>query len=252
MAHIAERMTSHYQGMVSGLSVTSCPDPTQIAAYAREVHPEIMFGVPRVWEKVYLGVNAALAADPEKQQKFEEGLAAALEIKAAERAGTATQEQKDTWAFLDAVAFSQVRALLGLDALMVAITGAAPIPRPILEWFNAIGIPMSEIYGMSETSGPMTWDAWAIRPGTVGRAIPGCEVVIADDGEVICRGGNIFQGYLNAPGEDGRDAERRLAPLGRHRGDGRGRLPQDRRPQEGADHHLGRARTSARPTWRPR
>ena len=199
MAHIAERMTSHYQGMVSGLSVTSCPDPTQIAAYAREVHPEIMFGVPRVWEKVYLGVTAALAADPEKQQKFEEGLAAALEIKAAERAGTATQEQKDTWAFLDAVAFSQVRALLGLDALMVAITGAAPIPRPILEWFNAVGIPMSEIYGMSETSGPMTWDAWAIRPGTVGRAIPGCEVVIADDGEVTCRGGNIFQGYLNAP-----------------------------------------------------
>jgi long-subunit acyl-CoA synthetase (AMP-forming) len=199
MAHIAERMTSHYQGMVSGLSVTSCPDPTQIAAYAREVHPEIMFGVPRVWEKVYLGVTAALAADPEKQQKFEEGLAAALEIKAAERAGTATQEQKDTWAFLDAVAFGQVRALLGLDALMVAITGAAPIPRPILEWFNAIGIPMSEIYGMSETSGPMTWDAWAIRPGTVGRAIPGCEVVIAEDGEVICRGGNIFQGYLNAP-----------------------------------------------------
>ena len=107
MAHIAERMTSHYQGMVLGLSVTSCPDPTQIAAYAREVHPEIMFGVPRVWEKVYPGVNAALAADPEKQQKFDEGLAAALEIKAAERAGTATQEQKDTWAFLDAVAFAR-------------------------------------------------------------------------------------------------------------------------------------------------
>ena len=58
---------------------------------------------------------------------------------------------------------------------------------------------MSEIYGMSETSGPMTWDAWQIRPGTVGRAIPGCEVKIADDGEVICRGGNVFQGYLNQP-----------------------------------------------------
>ena len=113
MAHIAERMTSHYQGMMSGLTVTSCPDPTQIAAYAREVHPEIMFGVPRVWEKIYLGVNAALAADPEKQQKFDEGVAAALEIKAAERAGTATQEQKDTWAFLDAVAFATVRGLLG-------------------------------------------------------------------------------------------------------------------------------------------
>ena len=199
MAHIAERMTSHYQGMGAGLTVTSCPDPTQIATYTREVHPEVMFGVPRVWEKVYLGVNAALAADPEKKQKFEEGVAAALEIKAAERAGTATQEQMDTWAFLDAVAFSQVRQLLGLDAIVVAISGAAPIPRHILEWFNAIGVPMSEIYGMSESSGPMTWDAWDIRPGTVGRAIPGCEVVIAEDGEIICRGGNVFQGYLNQP-----------------------------------------------------
>ena len=159
----------------------------------------MMFGVPRVWEKVYLGVNAALAADPEKQQKFEEGLAAALEIKAAERAGSATQEQKDTWDFLDAVAFSQVRALLGLDALLVAITGAAPIPRSILEWFNAIGVPLSEIYGMSECSGPMTWDAWEIRPGTVGRAIPGCEVKLTDEGEVVCRGGNVFKGYLKQP-----------------------------------------------------
>ena len=73
MAHIAERMTSHYQGMLRGLAVTSCPDPTQIAAYAKEVHPELIFGVPRVWEKIYLGVNAALSADPERKQKFEEG-----------------------------------------------------------------------------------------------------------------------------------------------------------------------------------
>jgi long-subunit acyl-CoA synthetase (AMP-forming) len=199
MAHIAERMVSHYQGMILGFSVTCCPDPTQIATYAREVHPEILFGVPRVWEKVYLGVNAALAADPEKQQKFNEGVAAALEIKAAERAGTATQEQKDTWAFLDSVAFATVRELVGLDAVLVAVSGAAPIPRHVLEWFNAIGVPMGEVYGMSESSGPMTWDPFVIRPGTVGRAIPGCEVRIADDGEVICRGGNVFQGYLNQP-----------------------------------------------------
>ena len=197
MAHIAERMMSHYQGLTFGYTVTCCPDPAQVAAYAREVHPEIMFGVPRVWEKVYLGVNAALAADPEKKQKFDEGVALALEIKAAERAGTVTQEQKDTWAFLDAVAFSPVRTLIGIDAVEAAVTGAAPIPRMVLEWFNAIGVPMSEIYGMSESSGPMTWDAWDIRPGTVGRAIPGCEVLTAEDGEVICRGGNVFQGYLN-------------------------------------------------------
>jgi long-chain acyl-CoA synthetase len=199
MAHIAERMVSHYQGMILGLSVTCCPDVMAIANYARAVRPETIFGVPRVWEKIRAGVEAALAADPERRQKFDEGVAAAVAIKAAERAGTATSEQLETWAFLDAVAFSTVRQLVGLDAAIIASTGAAPIPRSTLEWFNAIGVPLSEVYGLSETSGPMTWDAHDIRPGTVGRAIPGCEVRLADDGEVVCRGGNVFVGYLNQP-----------------------------------------------------
>ncbi len=102
------------------------------------------------------------------------------------------------------MAFSQVRALVGLDEVVTAITGAAPIPATILEWFEAIGVPLSEIYGMSESSGPMTWSPERNKPGSVGQAIPGCEVTIADDGEVICRGGNVFQGYLRAAGEDGR------------------------------------------------
>ncbi|MCP3987848.1 MAG: AMP-binding protein, partial [Actinomycetia bacterium] len=68
MAHIAERLVSHYQALAFGLEVTCCPDPAQFAVYAGEVHPHIMFGVPRVWEKVYSGVQAALAADPEKEK----------------------------------------------------------------------------------------------------------------------------------------------------------------------------------------
>ena len=199
MAHIAERMSSHYQQLVLGYTVTCCPDPTLIANFAREVRPEIIFGVPRVWEKIYTGVNAALAADPDKQQKFNEGVTLALQIKEAERNGTATKEQLDTWAFLDAVAFSTVRDLVGLDQVRTAIRGAAPITREVLEWFNAIGVPLSEIYGLSETSGPMTWEPRRIRPGTVGPAIPGCEVRLAEDGEVLCRGGNVFQGYYNDP-----------------------------------------------------
>jgi long-chain acyl-CoA synthetase len=199
MAHIAERMMSHYQFMILGYAVYCCPDPNQLSTYLKEVRPEILFGVPRVWEKIYNGVNAALALDPEKKAKFDEGVAAAIDIGRAELAGTATQEQRDTWAFLNAVAFGQVRALVGLDAVLVAVTGAAPIPRPVLEWYNAIGVPLSEIYGMSESSGPMTWSPERNKPGSVGRAIPGCEVVIADDGEVICRGGNVFQGYLKQP-----------------------------------------------------
>jgi long-chain acyl-CoA synthetase len=201
MAHIAERLSSHYNGMRLGFTITCCPDPAQIAAYSREVHPEVMFGVPRVWEKVFLGVNAALAADPEKKQKFDEAVAAALPIMDARRNGTVTKEQQETWDFLDAVAFSTVRALVGFDSLRLGITGAAPIPREVLEWFNALGIPLSEIYGMSETTGPMTWEANPdkIKPGTVGPGIPGCEVAIADDGEVVCRGGNVFEGYFKAP-----------------------------------------------------
>jgi long-chain acyl-CoA synthetase len=201
MAHIAERITSHYSGMRQGFTITCCPDPAQIAAYTREVHPELMFGVPRVWEKVYLGVKAALAADAEKQQKFDEAVAAALSIMEARRHGTITEEQQGAWDFLDVVAFSTVRGLIGLDSLRLAITAAAPIPRQILEWFNAIGVPLTELYGMSETTGPMTWEARPerIKPGTVGPGIPGCEVRIAEDGEVICRGGNVFQGYFKAP-----------------------------------------------------
>jgi long-chain acyl-CoA synthetase len=199
MAHIAERMMSHYQAMMLGYSVYCCPDPTLLTSYLGAVKPEIMFGVPRVYEKIYAGVNAALSADPEKKAKFDEGVAAALEIKAAERAGTATQEQLDTWAFLDAVAFSTVRALVGIEEVKVAVTGAAPLPAAVLEWFNAIGVPLSEIYGMSESSGPMTWSPNANKPGSVGQAVVGCEIRIAEDGEVLARGGNVFQGYFKQP-----------------------------------------------------
>ena len=199
MAHIAERDISHYQALILGYSIYCCPEAAMLTTYLTAVRPEIMFGVPRVWEKIYNGVNAALAADPDREAKFDEGVAAALVIKEAERHGTATQEQLDTWAFLDAVAFSAVRALVGLDALQCAVTGAAPIPRSVLEWFNAIGVPLSEIYGMSESTGPMNWSPRANRPGAVGQAIPGCETALADDGEVLARGGNIFHGYLHQP-----------------------------------------------------
>ena len=163
------------------------------------MHPQLLFGVPRVFEKLYAGVNAALAADPERQGQFNDGVAAAIEINRAKFDGTATQEQLDTLAFLNAVAFDAVRGLVGLDALELAITGAAPLPAQILEWFNAIGVPLSEIYGMSESTGPMTWSPLRNKPGYVGQAIPGMEVKIAEDGEVIARGGNVFQGYLKQP-----------------------------------------------------
>ncbi len=199
MAHIAERMTSHYQGLVGGYEVTTCPDPSQIAAYLREVKPNIFFGVPRVVEKIYAGVNAALAADPEKAKQFDEAVEAAIPIVEARTWDKATPEQEETYRFLDEVAFAGVRGLVGLDDCDLAITGAAPLPAEILQWFRAIGVPMTEVYGMSESSGPMTLNCWKPKVGTVGTAIPGCEVKLADDGEVICRGGNVFLGYYKSP-----------------------------------------------------
>lgn len=200
MAHIAERMTGYYQAALAGYEVTCCPNPADIAAYAGEVHPHILFGVPRVWEKVYAGVNAALAADPEKKQKVDEAVEAAAPIAQKMAFGEASEEEIGTYEFLDAVAFSTIRDLVGLDQLRVAITGAAPIPAEMLAWFRTIGVPLSEVYGLSETSGPMTWAPYKVKPGYVGHACPGVEVKLAEeDQEICCRGGNVFQGYLDDP-----------------------------------------------------
>ena len=199
MAHIAERMVSHYQTLARGLEVTCCPDPTQFAAYASEIHPHLMFGVPRVWEKIYSGIQAALAADPEKEKAVREAVEAGGPIAEKMTWGTATAEEIETYEFLDAVAFSTIRELVGLDQLMAAITGAAPIPAELLAWFRTIGVPLSEIYGLSETTGPMTWAPYKVKAGSVGYACPGVEVELDEDGEVLCRGGNVFRGYLNQP-----------------------------------------------------
>lgn len=199
MAHIAERVTSHYSLLAMGYEVSCCPDPGQVADYAREVKPQIMFGVPRVWEKIHSRVMAAIHADAEKGQKFDEAVAAGEPLAQKMAWDEASDEEQATYAFLDEAAFAPVRQLLGFDELEVAISGAAPIPPELLAWYRSIGVPLSEIYGMSENTGPMCWEPYRIKPGTVGRAVPGLEVALADDGEIICRGGLVFQGYLDQP-----------------------------------------------------
>jgi long-chain acyl-CoA synthetase len=199
MAHVAERSTSHYGPAMFGQEVTCCPDATQLGLYLREVKPQIVFGVPRVWEKLYGGIQAAVSGDPDRAQKLKEAIGAAIGLVDKMHAGTATDQDRATYQFLDDVAFKNLRGLIGLDEAIIAITGAAPMPRDLQLWFRAIGVPISDVYGMSECCGPMTWSPLAAKPGTVGRAMPGVEVKLAEDGEIICRGGNVFSGYLKSP-----------------------------------------------------
>jgi long-chain acyl-CoA synthetase len=162
----------------------------------------MIFGVPRVWEKIHAGVMALVANEQDEQRR--KGMQQALEVgrKVAELQLDGKDVPDDLAAAheqAEAGALSLARGLIGLDQCEVAITGAAPISHEVLWFFRGIGVNLSEIYGMSESTGPMTWDAYEVRIGTVGRPIPGCTVELAEDGEVIFKGGNAFKGYLKEP-----------------------------------------------------
>ena len=195
MAHIAERMMSHYQPMLMAYEVSCCGDANLLPETLRESKPQILFGVPRVWEKIKSKVESVADLDPERSKALREAVQAASDIKQRERDGELREDDLATLDFLDDVAFKTVRELVGLDSLEYAVSGAAALPVDVLRWFEAIGVPMSEIYGMSESSGPMTWSPLANKPGYVGSVIPQGEIKIAEDGEVLYRGPNVFVGY---------------------------------------------------------
>lgn len=200
MAHIAERMVSHYQGITFANNVTCCPDTGQILQYLGAVRPEIFFGVPRVYEKAAATIGALVGADPEKAKAFADALALSNDIDARRRAGEAVPgDMLAEWQVADRDHLSPWRSILGLDQCISAASGAAPLAPETMAFFRGLGVPLSEIYGLSETCGPLTWEPFAIKPGTVGPAIPGAEIRLDVDGEVLARGGNIFHGYLNAP-----------------------------------------------------
>jgi long-chain acyl-CoA synthetase len=199
MAHVAERTVSHYNGIVNAFEVTTCPEPGLLVPYLVQTRPQFFFAVPRVWEKAHAALRAALGADPAKAEQFEKALEIGWEVSEAGARGEALPDAyEDLWALV-APALEAVRGQIGLDQCEVAMTGAAPIPYEILTFFRSLGVPLSEVYGLSETSGPMTWTPFRVKVGTVGPAIPGVEVTLDEDGEVLTRGGNVFRGYLNAP-----------------------------------------------------
>ncbi|MCU1429306.1 MAG: Long-chain-fatty-acid--CoA ligase [Actinomycetia bacterium] len=199
MAHIAERMSTHYLGMASAFEVTTCPEPGLAAQYLPHARPQTFFAVPRVWEKLHAGIANAMNADPQRAADGQAALEIGWEVSEYRARGEELPEAlRQRYAPVEPL-LTAVRQMIGLDHMQVAVTGAAPIPLEVLRFFRSLGVPLSEIYGLSETTGPMTWDPYRVRVGFVGRPMPGIEVRLAEDDEVCCRGGNIFRGYLNAP-----------------------------------------------------
>ncbi len=196
MAHIAERAVSHYGLILNGYEVSCCPDVDLLGEYLVQTRPQVVFGVPRVWEKIRARILTAVSVDPQREAALRQAIELATPIALARNWGTATDEQNALWDRLQDGGLRAVRELVGLDQVEHAITGAAPIPVSVIDWWNGLGVPLSEVYGMSENTGAMTWTPHRIKPGTVGPPLPGTEVRLAEDGEVLCRGPIVFPGYL--------------------------------------------------------
>jgi long-subunit acyl-CoA synthetase (AMP-forming) len=201
-AHIAERAAHHYLPVVFAAEITCCPDPRQIVTFLPAVRPTWFFAVPRIWEKLKSGLETMTAGLPDGQRQANEAaFAAALEKVRLEQRGEPIPDQLAAQvADADEQIFSQLRAQLGLDRIRVVNVGAAPTPVEVIEFFHAIGIPLAELWGMSETCGAGTVNPPdRIKIGTVGPPAPGLEVKLADDGEVLVRGGVVMLGYRNLP-----------------------------------------------------
>jgi long-chain acyl-CoA synthetase len=201
MAHIAERMVSYYSSIVRGSEVVPCPDINEMLTYLPAVRPAAFFGPPRVWEKLVAGIQAqVLSRGVDQAASFADALRVGREVQRLKAQGQEPAgELAQTWAFVDEIAFAPIRRLIGLDEAEWVSSGAAPVPAEVIEFLRDIGLPMSEIYGMSENCGGMTWEPHLVKPGRVGRAYPGVEVITAEDGEVLCRGPIVFPGYLDDP-----------------------------------------------------
>ncbi len=201
-AHIAERGANYYLPVVKGLEIVVCPDPREIVQFLQQAPPTWFFAVPRVFEKLKAGLEAMLAGLPDEQREpAERGFEAALEKVRLEQRGEPVPEETEAAAHAaDEQMFGALRHQLGLDEAVAVNVGAAPTPVEVLEFFHAIGIPVSELWGMSETCGVATSNPLdKIKLGTVGPPVPGVELQLAEDGEVLVRGAANMPGYRNMP-----------------------------------------------------
>jgi long-chain acyl-CoA synthetase len=172
-------------------------DPQKIVSELQETKPAYFPSVPRIFEKIYtLATSAISKASPAEQEQFRQAVALGVKVRDLQARGEPVpSELQQPFAEAEEKLYRNVRSIFGGN-LRQAVTGAAPIAPDILEFFYACGLPVLEGYGMTETATVATYSTPEHhRFGTVGRALPGVEIKIADDGEVLIKGANIFKGY---------------------------------------------------------
>jgi long-chain acyl-CoA synthetase len=200
LAHIAERVLSIYGPLRLRSHTWFCPNPAQAVEYVRQARPTLFFGVPRVWEKVRVGITAKLAAEEnERRRKIaQSAVDTGLEVVRRRQRGEAVPlGMRVRHAALERLVLAKIRAAIGLDRCTFASSAASPLAVDVAEYFAAIGLPLVEVYGMTETTGVATGNPPdRIKIGTVGPAISGVEVRLAEDGEVLVRGPVNTPGYF--------------------------------------------------------
>ncbi|ORA20714.1 fatty acid--CoA ligase FadD11 [Mycobacterium arosiense] len=202
-AHIADRMMALYPLEVFGTQVTAVDDARAVAAALPDVRPTVWAAVPRVWEKLKAAIEFVVASETDdvKRQALQWAMSVAARRAAALVSGTPEPaELAAEWARADEMVLSRLRERLGFGELRWAVSGAAPIPRETLAFFAGIGIPIGEVWGMSELScAASVAHPDDTRLGTVGRLLPGLEGRVAEDGEYLVRGPLVMKGYRKEP-----------------------------------------------------
>jgi long-subunit acyl-CoA synthetase (AMP-forming) len=202
-AHVADRATSQYFNAIEGVQVTYIADPRTIAAALPDCRPTVWFAVPRIWEKIRAGIEAKVGAEESPVKKRLATWAFATAAKNAEaqlKGRTASPLDRAQYALADKLVLSKIRAALGLDELKWCWSGAASIAPETLTFFLGLGINICEIWGMSESDGAGTLNPpGKVKIGTVGPALPGMQVKLAEDGELLIKGPGVMVGYRKDP-----------------------------------------------------
>jgi long-chain acyl-CoA synthetase len=203
LCHIAERVGGEYVAMYTGARLNFVENPDTVPENVREIAPTVCTAVPRVWEKFYSAVAIAVnEAGRVQQLAYVLSLGVGMQVADAVLAGRpVTALLKAKFRLARWLALDNVRKLIGIHRARFCVTGAAPIAPDLVRWYLALGVPMLEVWGMTETAGIATYTPpIRVRPGCIGIAAPWNEVKLDPaTGELLVRGPNVFMGYLNQP-----------------------------------------------------